>query len=120
MTVLRRDVSGDPSTPGTGRSKPKSAASLSRSADSGQLVGSMNEWSPRFDDPILAQSALDRLVHDAYQVVIEGESFRKRQRPGEQASTPARPAVARGGAPDANVLSAPPALGAGIKVAKKG
>lgn len=43
----------------------------------------IDEWVPLFDDPILAQSALDRLAHNAYQVVMEGESFRKRQRPGE-------------------------------------
>ncbi len=42
----------------------------------------IDEWIPLFDDPILAQSAIDRLAHNAYQVVIEGESFRKRQRPG--------------------------------------
>jgi len=44
---------------------------------------SIEEWVSLFDDPILAQSALDRLAHNAYQVVMEGESFRKRQRPGE-------------------------------------
>ena len=44
----------------------------------------IDEWIPLFDDPILAQSALDRLAHNAYQVVMEGESFRKRQRPGEE------------------------------------
>ena len=43
----------------------------------------IDEWIPLFDDPILAQSALDRLAHNAYQLVMEGESFRKRQRPGE-------------------------------------
>jgi DNA replication protein DnaC len=43
----------------------------------------IEEWIPLFDDPVLAQSALDRLAHNAYQVVMEGESFRKRQRPGE-------------------------------------
>jgi DNA replication protein DnaC len=43
------------------------------------------EWIPLFDDPILAQSALDRLAHNAYQVAIEGESFRERQRPGSNA-----------------------------------
>jgi DNA replication protein DnaC len=46
---------------------------------------SIEEWIPLFDDPILAQSALDRLAHNAYQVVIEGESYRSRQKPG---STP--------------------------------
>jgi DNA replication protein DnaC len=44
----------------------------------------IDEWVPLFDDPILAQSAIDRLAHNAYQVVIEGESYRKRQKPGER------------------------------------
>lgn len=43
----------------------------------------IEEWIPLFDDPILAQSALDRLAHNAYQVVMEGESYRSRQRPGQ-------------------------------------
>jgi len=42
----------------------------------------VEEWIPHFDDPMLAQSALDRLAHNAHQVVIEGESYRKRQVPG--------------------------------------
>jgi len=42
----------------------------------------IEEWIPLFDDPILAQSALDRLAHNAYQVVMEGESYRSCQRPG--------------------------------------
>ncbi len=41
----------------------------------------VEEWIPLFDDSILAQSALDRLAHHAHHVVIEGESFRRRQRP---------------------------------------
>ncbi len=50
---------------------------------------SIEEWIPLFDDPILVQSALDRLAHNAYQVgVIEGDSYRSRQRPGIAASTP--------------------------------
>lgn len=43
---------------------------------------SIEEWIPLFDDPILANSALDRLAHNAHQVVIEGDSYRSRQRPG--------------------------------------
>jgi DNA replication protein DnaC len=43
---------------------------------------SVEEWIPLFDDPILAQSALDRLAHNAYHVVIEGDSYRRRQMPG--------------------------------------
>jgi DNA replication protein DnaC len=52
----------------------------------------IDEWIPLFDDPILGQSALDRLAHNAYQVVMEGDSYRKRQRPGEhQHPPPLRP-----------------------------
>jgi DNA replication protein DnaC len=47
----------------------------------------IDEWIPLFDDPILAQSAIDRLAHNAYQVVLEGESYRKRQRPGGDGAT---------------------------------
>ena len=42
----------------------------------------IDEWIPLFDDPMLAQSALDRLAHNAHQLTIEGESYRKRQAPG--------------------------------------
>jgi DNA replication protein DnaC len=55
----------------------------------------IDEWIPLFDDPILAQSALDRLAHNAYQIVIEGESFRKRQRPGSADRPPPRPPTGR-------------------------
>jgi DNA replication protein DnaC len=43
----------------------------------------IEEWIPLFDDPILAQSALDRLAHNGYQVVMDGPSYRSRQRPGQ-------------------------------------
>jgi DNA replication protein DnaC len=56
----------------------------------------IDEWIPLFDDPILAQSALDRLAHNAYQVVIEGESYRTRQRPGlDNASSARKPSKSR-------------------------
>ena len=38
----------------------------------------IDEWEALFDDPILANSALDRLAHNAYQLIIEGESYRKK------------------------------------------
>jgi len=41
----------------------------------------VDEWIPLFDDVVLAQSALDRLAHNAHQVVIEGDTYRKRQGP---------------------------------------
>jgi len=44
----------------------------------------IDEWIGLFDDPILAQSALDRLAHNAYQVTIEGGSYRDQQRPGRE------------------------------------
>jgi len=40
-----------------------------------------DEWVPLFDDPLLAQSALDRLAHNGHQITIEGESYRKNQGP---------------------------------------
>lgn len=51
----------------------------------------IDEWIPLFDDPILAQSALDRLAHNAHQVVIEGDSYRGRQGPAARyKNTPKR------------------------------
>jgi DNA replication protein DnaC len=41
----------------------------------------VSEWLALFDDPILANSALDRLTHNSYQLVMEGESYRKRTSP---------------------------------------
>lgn len=52
---------------------------------------SIEEWIPLFDDPILAQSALDRLAHNAFQIVIEGDSYRSRQRPGITPPPPPKP-----------------------------
>jgi len=46
----------------------------------------IEEWIPLFADPILAQSALDRLAHNAHQLVLEGESYRRLQRPGAAAA----------------------------------
>ena len=50
----------------------------------------IEEWIPLFEDPILAQSALDRLAHNGYQVVMDGPSYRSRQRPGQTPSTGAK------------------------------
>ena len=41
----------------------------------------VEEWLSIFDDPILGDSALDRLANASYQIVIEGSSYRERQSP---------------------------------------
>jgi hypothetical protein len=42
---------------------------------------SPEEWQGLFPDPILGNSVLDRLAHRSYQVLMEGESLRKQNRP---------------------------------------
>ena len=41
----------------------------------------VDEWLSLFDDPILGNSALDRLANASYQIVIEGSSYRERLSP---------------------------------------
>ena len=41
----------------------------------------VDEWLSLFDDPILGNSALDRLANASYQIVIEGASYRDRLSP---------------------------------------
>ena len=42
---------------------------------------SVDEWLSLFDDPILGNSALDRLANASYQIVIEGSSYREKLSP---------------------------------------
>jgi DNA replication protein DnaC len=48
---------------------------------------SVDEWLGLFDDPILGNSALDRLAHGAHQVVIDGSSYRAKLAPRTAASS---------------------------------
>jgi DNA replication protein DnaC len=51
----------------------------------------VDEWVALFDDPILANSALDRFAHRAHQIVMEGPSLRAARAPssGKGRRTPA-------------------------------
>ena len=40
-----------------------------------------DEWVTLLSDPLLAQSAVDRLTSTCHELIIEGESYRRRQRP---------------------------------------
>jgi DNA replication protein DnaC len=47
--------------------------------------GGPDVWLFTFADPVRAQSALDRFNNAAYDLVIEGETYRSRQKPGMMA-----------------------------------
>jgi DNA replication protein DnaC len=45
------------------------------------------EWLAQMADALLAQSAIDRLQSAAYELVLDGESYRRRQKPGVDVGT---------------------------------
>jgi DNA replication protein DnaC len=38
----------------------------------------ISDWSAIFPDPIMANAVMDRLAHNAHQITIKGESYRKK------------------------------------------
>ncbi len=46
------------------------------------------EWLGQMADALLAQSAIDRLQSAAYELVLEGESYRKHEKPGLDVGSP--------------------------------
>lgn len=59
----------------------------------------VDEWVALFDDPILANSALDRFAHRAHQIVLDGPSLRATQVPSPGHTPRRQKGVA---APDVN------------------
>ena len=59
---------------------------------SGSMIVTSNrepdEWLTTMTDALRAQSAIDRLKNAAYELVIEGESYRKRQKPTHERQAP--------------------------------
>ncbi len=47
----------------------------------------VDEWLGLFDDPLLGNSALDRLAHNAHQLVLEGPSYRAKLAPNSREVT---------------------------------
>lgn len=47
-----------------------------------------DEWIAVMADTLLAQSAVDRLISTSYELVVEGESYRRRQRPTTTVGSP--------------------------------
>jgi DNA replication protein DnaC len=46
----------------------------------------INDWGSLFPDPIIANAILDRLAHTSHQIVIKGQSYRKKLAPKSDAA----------------------------------
>ena len=50
-----------------------------KTADSNQAGASRSQGHEQIGDPTIADSILDRIVHDAYRIELNGESLRKKK-----------------------------------------
>jgi len=39
----------------------------------------LEDWQGLFPDPIVANSVMDRIAHNAHQIILEGESYRNKK-----------------------------------------
>jgi DNA replication protein DnaC len=46
----------------------------------------ISDWEGIFPDPIMANALMDRIAHNAHQIIIKGESYRKKSRPSSSTS----------------------------------
>lgn len=83
--LLLDDFAMDPLDPSESRDLAEIVAERHRS---GSIVLTSNrhpdEWLPLFPDPLRGQSVVDRLHNNAYDLVIEGESYRRNLKPGRE------------------------------------
>ena len=47
----------------------------------------MNDWGGLFPDPVIANAILDRLAHTSHQIIIKGQSYRKKMAPKNEAES---------------------------------
>jgi DNA replication protein DnaC len=50
----------------------------------------VESWHAQIGDPTIADSILDRVVHNAYRIEMDGESIRKKNKNGASNSTGGR------------------------------
>jgi DNA replication protein DnaC len=48
----------------------------------------VDKWHPQIGDPTVADSILDRLVHNAYRIELSGDSIRKKKGRGSSEDRP--------------------------------
>jgi DNA replication protein DnaC len=46
----------------------------------------LEDWLAVFPDKVMANAVMDRLAHNAHQIVLKGESYRKKR--GQKGDTP--------------------------------